>query len=149
MTELLGEARAELYDRQIRVWGIEAQARMNSSRVLICGMKGLHAEVAKNLVLAGVNVTIQDSTLVDISDLGANCFLRVDDIGKNVAQSCHGPIQALNGYSAVVCETRPVASIDDEFFSQFNVVLLSADSQEEVYGNSIQKLHRLSRCKSL
>jgi ubiquitin-like 1-activating enzyme E1 A len=132
MMELLGEAQAELYDRQIRVWGIEAQARMNSSRVLICGMKGLHAEVAKNLVLAGVNVTIQDSNIVDISDLGANCFLRVDDIGKNVALSCHEPIQALNGYSDVVCEMRPIASIEDTFFTHFNVVLLSAESSEEV-----------------
>ena len=38
MSELLGEKQAELYDRQIRLWGVEAQAKMQSSKVLICGI---------------------------------------------------------------------------------------------------------------
>ena len=134
MTELLGEKQAELYDRQIRVWGIEAQARMTSSRVLICGLKGIHTEVVKNLVLAGVNVTIQDSNAVEIEDLGANCFLSADDVGKNIALSCHSKIQVLNGFSNVGCETRHISSIEDAFFSSFNVVLLSAETSEEVLG---------------
>ena len=36
---------AEVYDRQIRLWGVEAQRRMTSSRVLIAGMGGLNCEV--------------------------------------------------------------------------------------------------------
>ena len=39
MSELLGEKQAELYDRQIRLWGVEAQAKMQSSKVLICGIQ--------------------------------------------------------------------------------------------------------------
>jgi L-fucose isomerase-like protein len=35
----------ERYDRQIRVWGAEAQARLQNSRVLICGLQNLNIEV--------------------------------------------------------------------------------------------------------
>ena len=36
---------AELYDRQIRLWGVEAQRRMTSSRVLIAGISAVNCEV--------------------------------------------------------------------------------------------------------
>ena len=36
---------AELYDRQIRLWGVEAQSRVRSAKVLIAGLQGLHTEV--------------------------------------------------------------------------------------------------------
>ncbi|XP_025945606.1 SUMO-activating enzyme subunit 1 isoform X1 [Apteryx rowi] len=50
----ISEEEAAQYDRQIRLWGLEAQKRLRASRVLLVGMKGLGAEVAKNLILAGV-----------------------------------------------------------------------------------------------
>lgn len=37
----------ERYDRQIRVWGAEAQHRLQNSRVLICGLQNLNIEVKK------------------------------------------------------------------------------------------------------
>jgi ubiquitin-like 1-activating enzyme E1 A len=44
---------SEVYDRQIRLWGIEAQQRLQSSRMLLCGrFSATAAEVGKNLVLA-------------------------------------------------------------------------------------------------
>ncbi|KAI0565875.1 ubiquitin-activating enzyme [Gracilaria domingensis] len=47
---------AALYDRQIRLWGLEAQRKLASSSVLLVGaVCSLEAqEVAKNVVLAGV-----------------------------------------------------------------------------------------------
>jgi ubiquitin-like 1-activating enzyme E1 A len=41
----LNEAEAELYDRQLRLWGFEAQQRMQKSKILFCGIRGLFAEV--------------------------------------------------------------------------------------------------------
>ena len=39
-----------LYDRQIRTYGIEAMEKINSSSVLIIGLgKGIGTEIAKNL----------------------------------------------------------------------------------------------------
>lgn len=49
MTEFLQEQKvitdSERYDRQIRVWGAEAQSRLQNSKVLICGLQNLNIEV--------------------------------------------------------------------------------------------------------
>lgn len=42
----LTESEAIRYDRQIRVWGAEAQYRIQHSRVLVSGLQGLNAEVS-------------------------------------------------------------------------------------------------------
>ena len=53
--QLTGEE-AALYDRQIRLWGLEAQRKLSSSSVLILGdiTSLLAQELSKNIVLAGV-----------------------------------------------------------------------------------------------
>jgi hypothetical protein len=45
---------AALYDRQIRLWGAASQQKIFEARVLVHGMTGVGAEIAKNLVLAGI-----------------------------------------------------------------------------------------------
>ena len=80
---------ARLYDRQIRLWGIEAQNRMKNSKVLIVGLRGLHTEVCKNIVLSGIDTAyILDSEIVQLKDLSACFFLTTEDIGKNVRFFC-------------------------------------------------------------
>ncbi len=78
----------ERNDRQIRLWGIEAQNRLSSSKILYSGMTGAAAETAKNLVLAGVHAVVQDSAIVTACDLGANFLLTENDIGRNKAEAC-------------------------------------------------------------
>jgi ubiquitin-like 1-activating enzyme E1 A len=80
----LTEAEAEQYDRQIRLWGQEAQKRMRDARVLIVGVSAIGAEVTKNVVLSGMNVTIYDDVLIQESDLAAQFFVSAEDIGQNV-----------------------------------------------------------------
>jgi len=84
----ISEEEAAIYDRQIRLWGVEAQRRLRSSRILFCGFRGLNAEICKNLVLGGVSVTIQDAEAVLEEDLGANFFLKPDAVGSNVSAGC-------------------------------------------------------------
>lgn len=43
-----------------------------------------HTQVTKNLVLAGVNVTIQDTAKVSADDLSSQFFLDAASIGRNV-----------------------------------------------------------------
>ena len=71
----------------------DAQNRIQKSKVLICGLRGLHVEVVKNIVLAGMNITIQDADPVKIQDLAHNFFLTESDVGKNVSASilCNPP----------------------------------------------------------
>jgi molybdopterin/thiamine biosynthesis adenylyltransferase len=75
---------SQRYDRQIRVWGAEAQGRIQNAHVLLLGFAGLNVEVAKNLVLAGMSVTILDSRVVSTRDLYSDFFLTEDDLGKKV-----------------------------------------------------------------
>jgi ubiquitin-like 1-activating enzyme E1 A len=74
-----------LYDRQIRLWGVQAQENIRKANVLLISIKALANEVAKNLVLAGINsLTIIDHEVVQENDLGAQFFISEADIGKNV-----------------------------------------------------------------
>ena len=41
----LTEDEAALYDRQIRLWGLNAQRRIRAARVLVAGLGGVGAEV--------------------------------------------------------------------------------------------------------
>lgn len=77
-----------LYDRQIRLWGVQAQENLRKANVLLISMKALANEVAKNLVLAGIrSLTIIDHGIVTEEDLGAQFFITAEDIGKNVSHA--------------------------------------------------------------
>lgn len=83
----LSEEEAALLDRQLRLWGVEAQTRMLNSSVLVYGFGGIGTEVVKTLVLAGVgNVTVLDDTVTRHVHFGCNFFLREQeaDLGKLV-----------------------------------------------------------------
>lgn len=74
-----------LYDRQIRLWGAQAQERIRSANVLLISLRALGTEIAKNLTLAGISsLTIVDDDPVTEEDLGTQYFLREDDVGKPV-----------------------------------------------------------------
>ncbi|KAJ1277398.1 hypothetical protein BS78_04G000800 [Paspalum vaginatum] len=110
--QLLGEmaARAppeideDLHSRQLAVYGRETMKRLFASNVLVSGLQGLGAEIAKNLVLAGVkSVTLHDDGKVDLWDLSSNFFLSEKDVGQNRAQACVPKLQELN--NAVIIST--------------------------------------------
>lgn len=63
--------------------------RIRSAKVLLISVKALGTEIAKNLVLGGIeSLTIVDNGIVTDDDLGAQYFLRDEDIGKNVCLYC-------------------------------------------------------------
>ena len=82
----ISQADAKQYDRQIRLWGAQAQQRLSESRVLLIGLSSLGAEVAKNIVLAGIkSLCIFDPTLVAAKD-SSNVFLfRPTDHGSRAS----------------------------------------------------------------
>ena len=64
---------------------LTGRVRMRTSSVLIYKFRGISTEIIKNLVLAGIgNLIILDEEIVKEDDLGANFFLREDDLGKLV-----------------------------------------------------------------
>ncbi|PNH04660.1 Ubiquitin-activating enzyme E1 1, partial [Tetrabaena socialis] len=92
----------ELHSRQLPVYGREAMRRMAASAVLVCGANGLSAEVAKDVILAGVgSVTVHDTAACGLRDLSAQFFLDEQDVGRNRAEACRDKLQELNAGVAV------------------------------------------------
>ena len=93
-----------MYDRQIRLWGLEAQQRyiplaikgsilricfrMRNATICVVNLRGIATELIKNIVLAGIGkLIILDSEDVQDEDLGAGFFFLESDIGKKVGVS--------------------------------------------------------------
>ncbi|MBA0825342.1 hypothetical protein Goarm_021940 [Gossypium armourianum] len=94
----------DLHSRQLAVYGRETMRRLFASNVLVSGMQGLGAEIAKNLILAGVkSVTLHDEGVVELWDLSSNFVFSEDDVGKNRALASVQKLQELN--NAVVIST--------------------------------------------
>ena len=112
----LTEEQKARYDRQIRVWGSEAQERIQNCKVLICGLRGINAEVVKNVVLAGMNVCIQDSGKVSTADLASGgFFLNAEDVGKDMVDVAIPRIQELNSMSNVTSTKTSSLQLNDEY----------------------------------
>lgn len=121
--ENITEAEAELYDRQIRLWGLDAQRRLRAATVLIIGMKGLGAEITKNIVLCGVKaVTLMDHREIDAEDQMSQFFVSSATIGKMRSTESCGPAQQLNPMVNVSAITDDPSQKDDAFFSQYDVI---------------------------
>lgn len=104
--------------------------KMAAARVLVVGAGGLGVEVAKNVILAGVKgLTIRDTGVVRIEDLGAQFYLGKEDIGKNRAQACVGRLEELNPAVEVAADTQEV--VGPEFYRGFNVVVMTGGSLKE------------------
>lgn len=141
-----------MYDRQIRLWGLEAQNRMKQSKILVIRLTAIANEVIKNIVLAGVgSLTILDDRVVDAVDLGAEFFLEESDIGKYRAQAAFKRIQKLNPRVKLSIETKNVFSIEDYWLSKFDVVVATElDYQELVKVNkSVREAGNKFYCSGL
>mmetsp|Transcript_194 Transcript_194/g.384 ORF Transcript_194/g.384 Transcript_194/m.384 type:complete len:326 (-) Transcript_194:291-1268(-) len=130
----ISDTEAAQYDRQIRLWGLEAQKRISEARVLLAGMDGLNTEVCKNLVLAGVgHVVIQDDKAVTNRDLASQFFIGPGDIGRNRAAASVEKAQALNPLVKVEADAQPLQAKDDEFFRGFTIICVSAAPLETMF----------------
>ncbi|XP_024981571.1 ubiquitin-activating enzyme E1 1-like isoform X1 [Cynara cardunculus var. scolymus] len=113
----------DLHSRQLAVYGRETMRRLFASNVLVSGMQGLGAEIAKNLILAGVkSVTLHDEGAVELWDLSGNFLFSEDDVGKNRALASVQKLQDLN--NAVLVSTLPT-KLTKEQLSNFQVVVFT------------------------
>jgi ubiquitin-like 1-activating enzyme E1 A len=113
-----------LYDRQIRLWGVQAQEKIRSASILLITLRALSNEIAKNLVLAGIkSITIVDHALVTEADLGAQFFISQSDIGLNRAEAAAPQIRKLNPRVQVVVDTQDIRHKGPDYFGGFDVVI--------------------------
>lgn len=119
----------DLHSRQLAVYGRETMRRLFASNVLVSGMQGLGAEIAKNLILAGVkSVTLQDEGIVELWDLSSNFVFTEDDVGKNRALASVQKLQELN--NAVLVSTL-ATQLTKEQLSNFQAVVFTGISLEK------------------
>lgn len=125
----LTEDEAELYDRQIRLWGLESQKRIRTARILISGLNGLGAEIAKNIILSGVkSVTLLDDKSVTELDFCSQFLASHDSIGLNRAEASLFRAQALNPMVDIIVDKENVADKPDEYFHRFDAIVLIESS---------------------
>jgi hypothetical protein len=125
-----------LYDRQIRLWGAQAQERIRSANILLISLRALGTEVAKSLTLAGVcSLTIVDDEPVKEDDVGVGqFFLRAEDVGKPVSF-----ISQILGWSGL---TNSLA------FSAPKLLYRGYKISTLAYQSSQQAVSKLSSCKT-
>lgn len=118
---------------------------MRSSKILIAGLNGLGAEIAKNIVLGGVKaVTFLDSKAVTELDFTSQFFVPRDQYGKNRAESSLHRAQALNPMVDVKADTGALSDKDESFFTQFHVVvILEASGEEQIRINKICRANNI------
>ncbi|KIM89081.1 hypothetical protein PILCRDRAFT_768178 [Piloderma croceum F 1598] len=91
------EDEAAVYDRQIRLWGLEAQQRMRNATIMVIRLRGTATETIKNIVLAGIGkLIIVDDENVSAEDLGAGFFFRDEDVGKKRVDAAKARVESLN-----------------------------------------------------
>lgn len=115
-----------LYDRQIRLWGMQAQQKIRNANVLLITMRGLGNEIAKNLVLSGIGtLTIVDHEKVTEADLGAQFLVSQEEghVGKNRAEAALPAIQKLNPRVSIFTDTGDVRQKGASYFAMFDMVI--------------------------
>lgn len=118
-----------LYSRQLYVLGHEAMKRMGLSNILICGLKGLGVEIAKNVILSGVkSVTVYDPDNCQLEDLSSQFYLAEGDVGKNRAEITCPKLAELNSYVPVSIHN---GDLNENFLAKFQVIVLTNSSLDE------------------
>ncbi|KAG9777783.1 E1 ubiquitin-activating protein aos1 [Exophiala dermatitidis] len=113
-----------LYDRQIRLWGMQVQQRLRQANILLIGMRGLGNEIAKNLVLAGVGtLTILDHGIVTEEDLGSQFLITEANIGQNRAQAALPELQKLNPRVHLYTDPDDIKEKLPEYFHSFEITI--------------------------
>lgn len=114
-----------LYDRQIRLWGVQAQEKIRTANILLVSIKALANEIAKNLVLAGIgSITLADHEVVTEDDLGAQFLISEEDLGKNRAEAAAPKVQKLNPRVKVNTLTTNICQQQDPaFYAQYSVII--------------------------
>uniref|UniRef100_A0A8C0L8F9 Ubiquitin like modifier activating enzyme 7 n=1 Tax=Canis lupus dingo TaxID=286419 RepID=A0A8C0L8F9_CANLU len=119
----------ELYSRQLYVLDMPAMQRIREAKVLLSGLQGLGAEVAKNLVLMGVgSLTLHDPHPTCWSDLAAQFFLSEQDLETSRAEASRELVAKLNKGVQVSVHT---GDITEELLLGFQVVVLTTSKLEE------------------
>jgi len=126
----LSKEEAAIYDRQIRLWGVEAQQRLRKARVLVAGACGLGNEIVKNILLAGIkHLTLLDHRDVTQEQVSGQFLASHDSIGQKRVTSSLQRARQLNPMVDIFTDTEKIEDKSEEFFNNFDVVCVVGESR--------------------
>jgi amyloid beta precursor protein binding protein 1 len=125
----VGSKWKERNDRQLRLWGIHGQDRIDNANVCLLNASAVGAEVLKNIILPGFGkFSVVDGKTVEARDLGVNFFVCKEGLGKNRAEVVTTALAELNpDVTGTFCEKEPAEVLENkpEFFDPFNMLIAS------------------------
>ena len=137
----LSTGESAIYDRQIRLWGSNAQLRIKSSTILVIGLTKTSTEIAKNTVLAGANLILEDERAVTEATRNFLIDLEIaDPSGMSVGEATATAARRLNEHPRVTCMTSAVAR-SEKTLSSLQAVLCSL----QYLCTDVEEALRLSR----
>ena len=126
----------ELYDRQIRLWGMSTQKLILKSNVLVVNLNGLGTEIMKNLLLSGIgNITVLDDHDIDVDDV--NTYYNQFFIYKSNLEKLGGRVKRLDIAEANMRDMNPRCNLttlttdtnkkllDKSFLNKFDLVIIT------------------------
>lgn len=101
--------------------------------MLLCGLSGLGAEIAKNIILAGIkSITFLDHCQLNANDACVQFLADSKAIGQNRAAASLQRAQALNPMVEISVDESDVVDKPNEFFTGFDVVVAIGASEKEL-----------------
>lgn len=130
-----------LYDRQIRLWGMEAQTNLRNSKILLINLTGVGVEIVKNLVLGGVgSLTLMDCSKVSEQELNSNFFIDKSQVGMLKVDASKDRIEDMNPRVQFQTDSRNWEDLKESEFSQFQLIVCTGFNSEQ-----LSKLNKISR----
>ena len=122
-----------LYDRQIRLWGMAAQANIRSAKVLLINVGSIGTEITKNIVLSGIgNLCILDDHIVQEQDLGCQFFLEKKDVGSLRIDACLPKVQDLNPRVNLTVDGGSLQTKNESFFERFDIIVATELTKDQI-----------------
>lgn len=127
---ILTEEEKKRYDRQILLWGLEAQEKLKKAKIGIIGTGGLGSPILTYLAVAGVGkIILADKDRVELSNLNRQILHWNKDIGKEKAYSAEEKLKMINPDVEIVSHFTEVTEKNiDQIFNNVDVLIDGLDN---------------------